>query len=79
MIVLLNLGRALMVIWIAYALLLLFAPGIVRRPADPMGGAIQALLAFGLGYLLDRALSIVLRRRALSGQDNSSESDHGSI
>jgi hypothetical protein len=79
MIVLLNLGRALMVIWIAYALLLLFAPGLMHRPADPIGSAIQALIAFGLGYLMDRALSIVLRRRARSVQDDPSERDHGSI
>jgi hypothetical protein len=73
MIVLLNLGRALMVIWIAYALLLLFAPGLVHRPADPIGSSIQALIAFGLGYLMDRALAIVLRRRALSVQDDSGD------
>jgi uncharacterized membrane-anchored protein len=79
MIVLLNLGRALMVVWIAYALLLVFAPGLVHRPADPIGGTIQALVAFGLGYLMDRALSIVLRRRALSAQGEPSERDHGSI
>ena len=53
MIALLNLGRALMLVWIAYALLLVFAPGLVHRPADPIGGAIQALVAFGLGYLID--------------------------
>jgi len=64
MIVLLNFGRALMVVWIAYALLLVIAPGLVHRPADPIGGAIQALIAFGLGYLMDRALSIVLSCRA---------------
>jgi hypothetical protein len=51
MIILLNLGRALMVAWIAYALLLIFAPGLLHRPPDQIGGAIQALIAFGLGYL----------------------------
>jgi hypothetical protein len=66
MIVLLNLGRALMVAWIAYALLLIIAPGVLHRPADPIGGGIQALIAFGLGYLMDRALSVALRRRALA-------------
>jgi len=79
MIVLLNLGRALMVVWIGYALLLIFAPGLVHRPPDPIGGAIQALIAFGLGYLMDRALSIALRRRALSAQGDPSERDHGTI
>jgi len=62
-IALLNLGRALLVVWIAYALLLMFAPSLVHRAADPIGGAIQALIAFGLGYLMDRALSIVLRQK----------------
>ena len=79
MIALLNLGRALMVVWIAYALLLLFAPGFVHRTADPIGGTIQALVAFGLGYLMDRALSIVLRRRARSAQEEPPERDCGSI
>jgi uncharacterized membrane-anchored protein len=75
MIVLLNLGRALMVVWIAYALLLVFAPALLHRSPDPVGGAIQALTAFGLGYLLDRALSVVLRRKALSAQSDPSERD----
>jgi uncharacterized membrane-anchored protein len=79
MIFLLNLGRMLMVLWIAYALLLVFAPGLLHRAADPIGGAVQALVAFGLGYLLDRALSRVLRRRALSAQVEPSEDGHGSI
>ena len=79
MIVLLNLGRALMVVWIAYALLLMFAPSLVHRAADPIGGAIQALIAFGLGYLMDRALSIVLRRRALSAEGDQSGRDPGGI
>jgi hypothetical protein len=64
MIILLNLGRALMVAWIVYALLLIFAPAVLHRPPDQIGGSIQALIAFGLGYLMDRALSFVLRRRA---------------
>jgi uncharacterized membrane-anchored protein len=76
MIVLLNLGRALMVVWIAYALLLVFAPALLHRSPDPIGGAIQALTAFGLGYLLDRALSVVLRqKKALSEQSDPSERD----
>jgi len=73
MIILLNLGRALMVAWIAYALLLIFAPGLLHRPPDQIGGAIQALIAFGLGYLMDRALSFVLRRRARSAQRDPSD------
>jgi hypothetical protein len=79
MIILLNLGRALMVAWIAYALLLMFAPGLLHRPPNQIGGAIQALTAFGLGYLMDRALSYVLRRRALSAQNDAPKRDDGRI
>ena len=79
MIFLLNLGRALMLVWIGYALVLLFSPGLIHRSADPVGAAIQALIAFAMGYLLDRALSIVLRRKAMAVQDDSSERDPGSI
>jgi hypothetical protein len=79
MIILLNLGWALMVVWIAYALMLVFAPALMQRAADPIGGVVQALIAFGLGYLSDRVLSIVLRRRALSAQSDPPERDHGSI
>jgi hypothetical protein len=73
MIIVLNLGRVLMVVWIVYALLLMFAPGLLHRPPDQVGGAVQALVAFGLGYLMDRALSFVLRRKALSHQSDRSE------
>jgi hypothetical protein len=79
MIVLLNVGRALMVAWIGYALVLLFSPGLVHRTADPVGAAVQALIAFGLGYSMDRALSVVLRRKALSAQSDSSAHDPGGI
>jgi hypothetical protein len=51
----------------------MFAPGLLHQPADPIGGAIQALIAFGLEYLLDRALSFVLQRRALSDRNDPSE------
>jgi hypothetical protein len=68
MIILLNLGRALMAAWIGYALLLMFAPGLLHRPPDQISGAAQALIAFGLGYLMDRALGVVLRRRAQSAR-----------
>lgn len=64
MILLLNLARLLMVLWIAYGLLLIFAPSIVHSPPNPTSGAVQAILAFAIGYLLDRALSAVLRRKA---------------
>jgi hypothetical protein len=64
MILLLNLARGLMVVWIAYGLLLMFAPSVVHSPPNPTSGAIQAIGAFAIGYLLDRILSVVLRRRA---------------
>jgi hypothetical protein len=53
-----------MVLWIVYGLLLMFAPGVVHSQPNPSGGAIQAIVAFAIGYLLDRALSVVLRRKA---------------
>jgi hypothetical protein len=64
MIALLNLGRFLMVGWIVYGLVLIFAPALLHRSPDQIGGAIQVGVAFGLGWLMDRALSIVQRRRA---------------
>ena len=64
MILLLNFARLLMVLWIAYGLLLIFAPSLLHRPPNPTSGAIQAIAAFAIGYVLDRALSVVLRRRA---------------
>jgi hypothetical protein len=64
MILLLNLARLMMVLWIVYGLLLVFAPSVVHSPPKPASGAIQALIAFAIGYLLDRALSVVLRRKA---------------
>ena len=64
MILLLNIARGLMVLWIAYGLLLIFAPSVVHSSPNPTSGAIQALAAFAIGFLLDRILSVVLRRRA---------------
>jgi hypothetical protein len=64
MIILLNIARFLMVLWIVYGLLLMFAPSVVHSQPNPASGAIQAIVAFAIGYLLDRALSVVLRRKA---------------
>jgi hypothetical protein len=64
MILLLNIARYLMVLWIVYGLLLIFAPSVVHSPPNPTSGGIQAIAAFAIGYLLDRILSVVLRRRA---------------
>lgn len=52
-------------VWVVYALLLIFAPGFIHRAPDPKSGTIQAVLAYLLGYLLDRALGAVRRRRSL--------------
>jgi len=67
MILLLNVARLLMVLWIIYGLLLMFAPSVIHSAPNPISGAIQALAAFGIGYLLDRLLSMVQRRRAAEG------------
>jgi hypothetical protein len=61
-----------MVFWIAYGLLLMFAPSVVHSPPNPTSGAIQAVGAFAIGYLLDRILSVVLRRRAASHENQTS-------
>jgi hypothetical protein len=65
-IALLNVGRALMVIWIIYGVLLMFAPSLLHHPPDDIGGAVQIAIAFGLGYLMDRGISAIHRRRAAS-------------
>jgi len=64
MIAVLNLGRLVMVVWIVYGLVLIFAPAFLHRSPDQLGGAIQVGVAFGLGWLLDRGISAVHRRRA---------------
>jgi hypothetical protein len=72
MILLLNIARGLMVLWVAYGLLLMFAPSVVHSAPNPTSGAIQALVAFAIGYLLDRILSVVLRRRAAEHDNQAS-------
>jgi hypothetical protein len=64
LIFLINLARMAMVVWIIYALLLIFAPQFLGRLPDPYGGGLQAVIAFGIGWCLDRALGIVRRREA---------------
>ena len=64
MIALLNFGRLLMVGWIVYGLVLMFAPALLHQNPGKYDGAIQAGVAFALGWLLDRALSAIHRRRA---------------
>jgi hypothetical protein len=72
MILLLNIARGLMVLWVAFGLLLMFAPSVVHSAPNPTSGAIQALVAFAIGYLLDRILSVVLRRRAAAHDNQAS-------
>jgi hypothetical protein len=64
MIMLLNVGRILMMAWVVYGLLIIFAPGILHRQPDQTSGIVQVIVAYALGYLMDRALSVVRRRRA---------------
>ena len=64
MITVLNVARILMMVWIAYALVLLFEPALLHHSPDSIGAPIQALVAFGLGYLMDRALAVLRRRKA---------------
>ena len=64
MITVLNIARVLMMAWIAYALVLLFQPALLHHSPDPVGASIQALVAFGLGYLMDRVLGVLRRRKA---------------
>lgn len=64
MIAMLNVGRFLMVLWIAYSVVLIFAPQYLHQPKNPIGGLIQCVCAYCLGYLLDRLLARVKRQRA---------------
>src|ERR1700736_6506307 len=43
MIILLNIGRLLMVAWVIYGLLLIFAPSVVHKPSDQSSGIIQVV------------------------------------
>jgi hypothetical protein len=79
MIMLLNLGRLLMVAWIIYALVLLFAPQYLHRPPDNVGAAIQGIAAFVLGHLMDRAIGILRRRKATRMAGLAPTSETGSV
>jgi hypothetical protein len=63
MTILINFGRVAMLIWVVYSLLLIFAPSVIHRQPDQVSGIIQFLIAYGAGYLMDRALSVLRRRR----------------
>ena len=80
MIMLLSLGRLLMVVWIIYALILLFAPHYLHRSPDNFGASMQAVAAFVLGHLMDRAIGMLRRRRAMQtagGVERAGESGTG--
>ena len=79
MIMLLNLGRLLMVVWIIYALILLFAPHYLHRPPDNLGAALQAVAAFALGHLMDRAIGMLRRRRTMQMAGAERVGESGSV
>ena len=68
MIAMLNIGRLLMVLWIVYSLVLIFAPQYLHQPKNPISGLIQCICAYSVGYLLDRLLSRVKRQRDGAGE-----------
>jgi hypothetical protein len=75
MIILLNIGRLAMVAWVIYGLLLIFAPGVVHQPPDQWSGIIQVVIAYSLGYLMDRAR----RRRAKASAVDGTPAETGEI
>jgi hypothetical protein len=79
MIILLNIGRLLMVAWVVYGLVLIFAPSIIHKSPDQTNGIIQVVIAYSLGYLLDRALGRVRRRRANTEITSQTTSDAGGV
>jgi hypothetical protein len=66
MIAMLNVGRFLMLGWVAYSLLLIFSPGLLHQAPNQLSGIVQAIAAFAIGHLLDRLLGVVRRRKALA-------------
>ncbi len=73
MIALLKIGRWLMVVWIMYGLVEIFVPSLLHQTPDQTGGIIQVGVAFAAGYLLDRAISAVRRRRAMHSERKDSD------
>ena len=70
MIALLNIGRCLMVVWVCYALFLLFAPRYLHRPPHDLSASLQAIAAFAAGHLMDRAVGALRRREAMRAAAN---------
>ena len=79
MIILLNIGRLLMVVWVVYGLLLIFAPNVIHKAPDQTNGIIQVVIAYSLGYLLDRALGLARRRRANAELNRQTTGDEGGL
>jgi len=77
MIILLNIGRLLMVVWVGYGLLLIFAPSVIHKAPDQTNGIIQVVIANSVGYLLDRALGLARRRRANAELNRQTTGDAG--
>lgn len=64
MTVLINIARLAMLTWALYALLLIFVPAFIRQPPDRIGGALQFVAAYAIGWALDRLLGVIRRRQA---------------
>jgi hypothetical protein len=64
MIVLINIGRAAMALWVVYSLLLIFAPAWIHQVPNQKSGIVQFLAAYALGFLMDRGLSVFRRKKA---------------
>ena len=77
MIILINIGRMAMIAWVIYSLLLIFAPSVIHRQPDQMAGIIQFLIAYAVGFLLDRLLSVLRRRKAARIAETSPAGDAG--
>jgi hypothetical protein len=68
MIIALQIGRVLMILWIGYALFQLFAPHVLHQPPNDVVASVNALAAFALGHLMDRALGVLRRRKAAAAE-----------
>jgi hypothetical protein len=77
LIALINIGRAAMAVWVVYSLLLIFAPAWIHQLPNLKSGIIQFLLAYALGFLMDRGLSLYRRRRAALAQPDMPAEDAG--
>ena len=79
MIVLINIGRIAMVLWVLYSLLLIFAPTFIHRQPNQTSGIVQFVAAYALGYVLDRALGAMRRRRAAQSAPSSTVGGTGGM